>query len=171
MGLGNLDCGDDGFGVRLAEELVASGVPDVVIAGTTPENCIGRAADEDFDCLVFLDAVDFGAAPGSVVLINSKQIYARYPQISTHKISLGVLARWIEGSGRTRVLLLGAQPESVNSGKELTPTLRATLGILRDLLVEVVTGERGSRTREVCSRRGNASERNLVRSDEEVTVC
>ena len=32
MGLGNVDCGDDGFGVRLAEDLLKAGVPDVVIA-------------------------------------------------------------------------------------------------------------------------------------------
>ena len=142
MGLGNTDYGDDGFGVRLAEELIASGAPDVVIAGATAENHIGRVADEGFDCLVFLDAVDFGAAPGSVVLLNSKQIFIRYPQISTHKISLGVLAKWIRASGKTRVFLLGAQPESVNIGQDLTPTLQATLELLRDILLEIMTGNK-----------------------------
>ena len=38
MGLGNIDCGDDGFGVRLAEELLEAGVPDVEVAGTAPED-------------------------------------------------------------------------------------------------------------------------------------
>ena len=140
MGLGNVDYGDDGFGVRLAEELLASGVPEVIVAGTTPDRYIGGAADEGFDRLIFLDAVDFGAAPGSVVFLDAREISTRYPQVSTHKISLGVLARWIEASGKTRVLLIGVQPESMKVGQELTPTMYATLGILRDLLFEVMTG-------------------------------
>ena len=133
MGLGNVDYGDDGFGVRLAEELksevrrpkaernpksegrseeLSSSCSDfglwtsfglrssefglrrqVIVAGTTPERFIGRVADEGFDHLIFLDAVEFGGAPGSVVLLNSDEMAARFPQVSTHKISLGLLAK------------------------------------------------------------------------------
>jgi hydrogenase maturation protease len=140
MGLGNVDYGDDGFGVRLAEELKseirnpkAEGNPKsegrsedpgrsssdfglrshVIVAGTTPERVIGRVADESFDHVIFLDAVEFGGAPGSVVLLNSDEITARYPQISTHKISLGLLAKWAEVNGTTKAWLLGVQPESL----------------------------------------------------------
>ena len=90
MGLGNVDGGDDGFGVRLAEALARAGVPDVVIAGTAPERLAGRCADRGFDHLVFLDAVDFGAAPGSVVFLNSQEMAARFPQISTHQHFAGI---------------------------------------------------------------------------------
>jgi hypothetical protein len=37
MGVGNVEYGDDGFGVRLAETLTDAGLPDVIIAGTAPE--------------------------------------------------------------------------------------------------------------------------------------
>ena len=102
MGLGNIDCGDDGFGVRLAEELLEAGVPDVEVAGTTPEHYVGRVADQGFDHLVFLDAVDFGGPPGSVVLLDGSEISAHYPQISTHKISLGVLANGLRPAGEPK---------------------------------------------------------------------
>jgi len=136
MGLGNVDCGDDGFGVRLAEELLEAGVPDVVVAGTTPEDYVGRIAGPGFDLLVFLDAVEFGASPGSVVLLNAKEICARYPQISTHKISLAVLAKSLQAA-KTKVWLLGVQPQSVRPGETITPTVSATGDVLRMLLLEL----------------------------------
>ncbi|HEX9111770.1 MAG TPA: hydrogenase maturation protease, partial [Terriglobales bacterium] len=138
MGLGNVDCGDDGFGVRLAEELLEAGVPDVVVAGTDPEHYVVRVADRGFDRLVFLDAVECGAPPGSVVLLNASEISARYPQISTHKISLGVLAKWVRAGSKTKVSLLGVQPQSVRPGQTPTPTVSRTLQLLRALLVELI---------------------------------
>jgi hydrogenase maturation protease len=161
MGLGNVDYGDDGFGVRLAEELKsegrnpkAEGSPkserrsedrgsscsvlglrsQAIIAGACPERLIRRVAEQGFDHLVFLDAVEFGGAPGSVVLLNSDDIIARYPQISTHKISLGLLAKWAEANGTTKAWLLGVQPESLKPGGELTPAVQATLQLLLELM-------------------------------------
>jgi hydrogenase maturation protease len=140
IALGNTDYSDDGFGVRLGEELQKAGVSDVVIAGTTPDRCIGSVAERGFDRILFLDAVEFDGAPGSVVLLNAKEMSARYPQVSTHKISVGVLARWVESSSRTRVWLLGVQPESMKAGQHLTPTVNATLELLRELLLTLKPG-------------------------------
>lgn len=137
MGVGNVDCGDDGLGIRLAERLLESGIPDVVIGGTTPENYVGRIAEQGFERLIFLDAVEFGASPGSVAILNAREICARYPQISTHKISLGVLAKWIRATSRTKVWLLGVQPQSIQQGETLTATVSATLDLLRTLLLEL----------------------------------
>ena len=141
MGVGNPEYGDDAFGVRLAEELLDAGVPDVIVAGSSPDRWVGFAADMEFDHLVFLDAAELGAAPGSVVFLDSQQMTARYPQISTHKISLGVLANFVESSGVTKAWLLGVQPESIKEGQDLTPTVRRTLGVVRELLFHLRTQE------------------------------
>jgi len=140
MGLGNSDYGDDGFGVRLAEALQAEGVPEVIVAGTAPDRWIGRLADSSIDHVVFMDAVAFGGAPGSVAFLDSTQMAARFPQVSTHKISLGVLASWVEAAGKTRAWLLGAQPESLKPSPELTSTMRTTLDALADLLRQLRPG-------------------------------
>ena len=137
MGLGNVDYGDDGFGVRLAEELKSEGQGHVVIAGTTPEHFIGVVAEGRFDHVIFLDAVEFGGAPGSVVLLGTDEIATRFPQVSTHKLSLGLLARQMEANGRTKAWLLGVQPESLKPGEPLSPTVRATLELLLELVREV----------------------------------
>jgi hydrogenase maturation protease len=164
MGLGNVDYGDDGFGVRLAEELKSQGRRpwaerrpksesrsrassshasdggfggQVIIAGTSPERWISRVMDEGFDHLIFLDAVEFGGVPGSVVLLNSEEMATRFPQISTHKLSLGLLAKQVEANGRTKAWLLGVQPKSVKLGETLTPTIQATLELLLELVKDV----------------------------------
>jgi hydrogenase maturation protease len=85
--------------------------------------------------LVFLDAVEFGAAPGSVVFLNSAEMAGRFPQVSTHKIALGVLAQCAETNGSTRAWLLGVQPESLQAGQPLTATMEQTLSVLREYLL------------------------------------
>lgn len=140
IALGNTDYRDDGFGVRLGEELLKAGMPDVVIAGTTPDRCISSVAEKGFDRILFLDAVEFGGSPGSLVLLNANEMTARYPQVSTHKISVGVLAKWVESSSKTKVWLLGVQPDSMKPGQHLTTTVNATLELLRDLLLTLKPG-------------------------------
>ena len=136
MGLGNLDYGDDGFGVRLAEELIARGMKDVIVAGTSPDRWIGRLADP-FDHIIFLDAVEFGDAPGSAVFLDSGEISVAFPQISTHKISLAVLAGLAEANGKTKAWLLGVQPQSLKPAPILSESLEPTLEALRDLLLSL----------------------------------
>lgn len=141
MGVGNVEYRDDGFGVYLAERLLRAGIlldtgiKEVIIAGNTPENCLGRIAEQGFDHLLLLDAANFGGQPGAIVFLNASQIVAAFPQISTHKISLGVLARTLEAAG-THVWLLAAQPESLAAGRALSATLQESLEIAQELLIE-----------------------------------
>jgi len=140
LGLGNPDCGDDGFGVRLAEALIQAGIPGVIVAGLTPERVLGRLAQEPYDRIIFLDAVEFSGAPGAVVFLPASELVARFPQISTHRISLGTLARWVEDGGRAQAWLLGAQPVSLKAGLGLSPAVQRTLELLADILRELAAG-------------------------------
>ncbi len=135
FGLGNPARGDDGLGVRLAEAL-SGRVPGarVVVAGTSPERHLDEALQGEPDHLLFLDAVDLGADPGAVALLDSEGMQTRFPQISTHRLSLGLLARWVEAAGRTRAWLLGVQPASLREGEGLSLTVRTSLNLLCDLV-------------------------------------
>jgi len=117
-----------------------------VVAGTTPERSIGRLASGSCPNVVFLDAVDVGEAPGSALWMDAALIQSRFPQISTHKFSLGTLARLLEG--RARVWLLGVQPGSLEPGAPLTSPVRTTMKILKDLLTDALVPVEagGSRT-------------------------
>jgi hydrogenase maturation protease len=176
VGVGNVECGDDGFGVRLAEALRKSeirgpksernprpeartfscaghfsdfdirtsfgsrisglGFATVVTAGTTPERHLGELANGDFDNVIFLDAVEFGGEPGAVVLLDSSEMAARFPQVSTHKLSLGLLAKMVEASSTAKVWLLGVQPASLKADEELSPAVQSSLEFLAELLQE-----------------------------------
>jgi hydrogenase maturation protease len=151
VGIGNPERGDDGFGVRLAEAVRSLGYPDVIVAERTPERYMTQLSRGDFQTVLFLDAVEMGAAPGGVVLLEGREIVARYPQVSTHKLSLGALARLIETEGSTRVFLLGVQPQSLDNASGLSEPVRTTLEVLRDLLTEVLPA--GTKPLAVCGER------------------
>jgi hydrogenase maturation protease len=138
VGIGNTDLGDDALGVRLAEQLQRAGISTAVVAGTVPENIAGVLARGGYDNVVFLDAVDFGAAAGSVALMNASEIQSKFPQVSTHKISLGMTARVIESESRTRVWLLGVQPQSLRTGSEMSEPVKQTLRLLAGLMKEIL---------------------------------
>ncbi len=138
VGIGNTDRGDDGFGVRLAQTLAASGVQDVTIAGMSPENSISSLIRGGFDNLIFLDAVETGAGAGSAVFLNAADITSRFPQISTHTISLGTLARLIEQESSARVWLLGIQPAALRDGTGLSDAAHTTMELLRHILLDAL---------------------------------
>lgn len=139
VGIGNVEAGDDGIGVRLAETLAAriraeEGSPLVLIAGNRPEDHLSRLTRGDWDSVVFLDAVDFGGPPGAMTVFASDEIESRFPQVSTHRLSLGLLARLIQESGSTRVWLVGIQPACLRPGHRFSHSVQATFEALTDLL-------------------------------------
>ena len=138
VGIGNADRGGDGFGVRLAQALEASGVPEVMIAGTAPESRITSLINGGFDNLIFLDAVETGADAGSVVFLSADHIKSRFPQVSTHKIGLGTLARLIERESSARVWLLGMQPVALREHSGLSEAAHTTMELLQRILLDVL---------------------------------
>jgi hydrogenase maturation protease len=159
MGIGNEAMGDDGLGARLAQALgerldpgatqplglpeKAPGRLEVIVAGVSPERWLGTIADGGVDQVLLVDAVEFGEVPGSVILLSAAEIKSRYPQISTHKISLGLLAEWLERATGAPVWLLGVQPASLEPGSALSPKVRLAVHILVEWMREF-TGTTGS---------------------------
>jgi len=138
VGIGNVDLSDDAFGVRLAEELSGAGLPDILITHTVPENYLPTLSRGGFENVVFLDAVNAGAEPGSVVFLDASEVKNRFPQISTHKLALGALARFIEAESPSRVWLLGTQPATLKQGNGLSEPVETTLNLLRILLLDIL---------------------------------
>jgi hypothetical protein len=73
--------------------------------------------------------------------MDATEIQSKFPQISTHKISLGMTARVIESECQTRVWLLGIQPASLRTGSEMSGPVNQTLKLLAGLLTEALCGE------------------------------
>jgi hydrogenase maturation protease len=150
LGVGNPERGDDGFGVLLARALGrAQGQADehdapirVLDAGTCPERYVGLAAQQGCQELVFADAVDFGAAPGSLLLAGTDELRSRPLGTATHRVPLAVLAQYAEGLG-VRAWLLGVQPASLGTGDGLSPAVAGTLDALVRILGSALVGGEG----------------------------
>jgi len=134
LGIGNTDRGDDGFGVRLAEALEEAGLENVLIAGTTPEIYAIVLGNGKYDTVLFLDAVFSGAEPGSVVLMDAAEIRSGFPQVSTHRYSIGTLAEIIRSGKGTKVWLLGVSPASTEMGGALSGAVKESLRMLTELI-------------------------------------
>ncbi len=141
IGVGNVDRTDDGAGVAVARLLIEGGIPHVFEGAATPERMLSPVRDGGFDTVVFLDAVDAGAEAGSIVLMKSGDIVARYPQVSTHKFSLGTLAQILENDRGPEVYLLGIQPQSVafKPGAGLSAAIDKTVKILATRIMEAMS--------------------------------
>lgn len=134
VGLGNADLGDDGAGLALAARLHQAGCPQVLEVGTHPDRYVSRMAAPGADAVLLLDAVDAGAAPGSVILLDAAEAAARYPQLSTHKLSLALLARLVRALGGPPVSLLGIQPASLRPAAALSRPVAESVAVLAELL-------------------------------------
>ncbi len=134
VGIGNTDRGDDGLGVRLAEALRDAGLDHVLIADTTPENYAAALARERYDTVILLDAVRSGGEPGSVILMEASGVRSAFPQVSTHRLSLGTLAGIFTSGNETKVWLLGICPASIKTGRGLSGAVRQTVGVLAGLI-------------------------------------
>ncbi len=143
VGIGNTDLGDDGLGIKLAETLRGAGIGNVLVADTTPENHAAALGREHYDTVIFLDAVHSGGEPGSVILMEASAISSAFPQVSTHKLSLGTLARIVASGNTTKVWFLGVCPASVEAGKDLSGVVRQTVGILAGLIAGAKKRGRG----------------------------
>jgi hydrogenase maturation protease len=135
LGVGNVERGDDGFGVRLAEALgprLAGGPARALDAGTCPERYVDLTAQQGFEALVFADAARFGAAPGTLLLAGTAELLARPPAAATHRVPISVLAQYAEGLG-LRAWLLAVEPWTLQ-GAELSRPVAGTLCVLTELL-------------------------------------
>lgn len=140
VGIGNTAFGDDGIGVAVAERLRELGFRNVWNAGMWPEQYVGALSGVDH--VVFVDAVDVGLSPGTIVLLDSAAMRTRYPQVSTHRMSLGLLAQCVEASSGARVWLLGVQPLTTAAGQPLSQPARTAAERIVDSLVSLTARAR-----------------------------
>ncbi|NOY54120.1 MAG: hydrogenase maturation protease [Deltaproteobacteria bacterium] len=128
VGIGNLLLTDDGIGIHALRELEARyrfpGHVDLLDGGTMGLDLLPFL--EGKDRILFLDAVSFGKAPGTIGELNNGEIPGFFAtKLSVHQIALPDLlgAGRLLGTLPERMCLIGIEPESIESGYGLSPTL------------------------------------------------
>ena len=139
IGLGNQDRADDGFGIVLAEALIAD-FPDRVFSEDrrSAEGVVLDVCDNPFiRAVLFLDAADFGGRPGDVRLFSSENLSDFVPALSTHKVPISILFGLLSTRGK-HPFLLGVQPGSLDflglMSDPVQKTVETLTGMIRDVL-------------------------------------
>ncbi len=142
LALGNLMRTDDAVGMLTARTLQESGrlpsTVEVIEGGTLGLDLLGML-DETTHLLV-LDAVDFGAAPGTLKSFQGEAI-ARLPTSkSVHLLGLSDLinAMVLMDAPSMEMVLLGIQPESTDWGTVLTAKIEAAQSSLLEAALEQI---------------------------------
>lgn len=82
-----------------------------------------------------MDAVDFGAPPGTVQLLDAGSIAAM--SLSTHSLSLHLFVDMVRRETGAAIVFIGIQPESIALGGKMSPAVEqgvdALVSVLRDV--------------------------------------
>ena len=119
LGMGNRFWRDDGVGSLIAESLEPCQGLDVIDAGFIPENYLETVAQKHPQCILMIDATDFGAKPGQARLLFPEKI--AYASLSTHAGSLRMLAEYLYARTGAKIAILAVQPADTDAGEGLSP--------------------------------------------------
>ncbi len=143
LGIGNSLLSDEGVGIRLAEALAASALPDgarVVDGGT-----IGLALMpliEDARSVLFLDAARLGGEAGAWRLFEGEAFdaFVRGGRSTPHDVGLAdlVFALSLAGTLPERRALLAVQPGECGLGAALSPPVMAVMDTVLDAARTVI---------------------------------
>lgn len=145
IGVGNPLMGDDGLGLvvleRLRESWTFTPWLELLDGGTWGLNLLPHV--ERARRVMFLDAIDVGQAPGTLVELQGDEIprfLAR--KLSPHQIDVKEVLALAElrGTLPEEVVALGLQPESVEMRISLSPRVAGGLDVLVDRVLERLRG-------------------------------
>ncbi|MFX1465260.1 MAG: hydrogenase maturation peptidase HycI [Promethearchaeota archaeon] len=126
LAVGNEMRRDDRIGIEIVNELrnialLKESKIKIIIAGTTPENFTRPIVSWNPSHLLIVDAVDMGENPGEIELIQMDDI--SNVTVSTHKMSLTLLNKYLMSKLDLEIKLLGIQIKDVSFGNELSSEL------------------------------------------------
>jgi hydrogenase maturation protease len=121
-GIGNIFLGDDGFGVEVVKRLAGRELPgdvevrDFGIRGMD----LAYALQDDYEVVVFVDAIPRGEKPGTVYLIEPEIEEDGGVVLDTHGMDPVKVIKFARalGPGPSRTLVVGCEPQVVLSGED-----------------------------------------------------
>ncbi|WP_229770518.1 hydrogenase maturation protease [Halorhabdus sp. CBA1104] len=121
LGIGSELRGDDAAGLELLRRLesrTGASAADRLLfveGGVAPENHTGVIRRFDPDWIVLVDAVDFGADPGSGKWVDPGDLGGE--SFSSHKSTPAMLRTFLARETGAEVALFGVQPAEIEQGR------------------------------------------------------
>ncbi|WP_455240825.1 hydrogenase maturation peptidase HycI [Methanothermobacter tenebrarum] len=134
--VGNELRGDDGLGPAIAKKLSKSKNLIIIDGGTVPENFTGKIKKEDPSHIIIIDAVEMGAQPGTIKIIEKDKI-ANY-NISTHAMPLSFLIEYLQAHKDYKITLIGIQPKKLDFSTKISEPVRKSMEKLISILEETI---------------------------------
>ncbi len=136
VGVGNTLRGDDAAGVEVAKLLAARDACEVIIAEDVPENYLGPMEEFGARTVIFCDAVELQAEPGTTAIIDMADVQG--PSVSTHNASLRLVGKCLMESGVERILIAAIQPQRTDWGAEMSEAVQSAVALLADELFAIL---------------------------------
>lgn len=136
LAIGNPLMADDGAGQEILSQLESAGESwgsrvEFVDGGTQGLALLGKF--EGREAVVFLDAVRLGHVPGSIHVLDGKEVLrmGRRPGNSAHEGSAPDILRALELLGETpsNVMLIGIEPSRIETSMGLSTKVRENIGL------------------------------------------
>jgi hydrogenase maturation protease len=121
--MGNELRGDDGAGVWVGRHLDGAGPWKVYNVQTAPENFLFLIADSRPAAVLVIDAMDFGAEPGTVALVEGERVTGQGP--GTHGPSPAAFLELLTRVHPCPTAVLGIQPARAATAAPLCPPVAA----------------------------------------------
>jgi hydrogenase maturation protease len=132
LGIGNILLSDEGIGVRVVEALEERYAmpPEIEVVDGGTAGTVLYEYIESVDHLIIVDACLMDLPPGSVGRLVGDEVPAFFQtKISPHQLGLSDLlaAATLTDRSPKNLILIGIEPESIDTGMELTPTCAKSL--------------------------------------------
>jgi len=141
VGMGNTLKGDDAVGPLVCEGLAGKVCAEVIDAGAVPENYIQPIIRKNPQTLLIIDAIDFGAAAGTIKVFRPDQLGSA--AISTHALSPRLFVDMIRRDIEVDVYFVGIQPGQTKLGRALSAPVEQALQQVIQTLAEVFVDKAG----------------------------
>jgi hydrogenase 3 maturation protease len=141
VGIGNTLKGDDGAGPLVCQQLRQVKVcAELIDAGTVPENYIQTIIKKAPQNLLIIDAIDFGALPGTIRIFKPEQLNSFV--FSTHVLSPRLFIDMVCQNIKVDVYCIGIQPAQTQLGQSVSPQVKQAVTRLADTLTEIFPPEK-----------------------------
>ena len=136
IGIGNPLRGDDGIGVKIAEDLKAllrRGGVEVMVIEDRVDLIPKVLENRNVSLIIFFDAADFGGKPGEIRMMSVSESSGK--TLSTHDLPIELMLK-ISGTNAP-AYVIGIQATAIKFGEEIRPqVVEAGKAIVRFLVKE-----------------------------------
>ena len=124
-GIGNVFCGDDGFGVEVARRLAGESLGEDVCVrdfGVAGVHLAYEMTSGEYDEVILVDAVPRGGAPGTLYAIEPDVTDVPAEAADAHGLTPVAVLAWVGrvGGPSPRVTVIGCEPGCLDESMELS---------------------------------------------------